>query len=72
MSSSYAVNEVVKNLNVFPAHATTEWLRLSSLNFFDDHPGLQRRWRKLVPNILCVKKTLFKTGLIECYMKFSK
>ncbi len=31
MSSPYAAHEVVKNLRVFPASATAEWLRLKSL-----------------------------------------
>jgi hypothetical protein len=31
MSCAYAANEVVKNLHVFPASATVEWLRLKRL-----------------------------------------
>lgn len=43
MSSSYAVNEVVKNLGVFPSAATAEWLRLKSLlALVDDVVSLDR------------------------------
>jgi hypothetical protein len=36
MSSFYAANEVVKNLHVFPASGTVEWLRLKRLLFLSD------------------------------------
>jgi hypothetical protein len=36
MSSFYAANEVVKNLHVFPASGTAEWLRLKRLLLLAD------------------------------------
>jgi len=43
MSSSYAVSEVVKNLDAFPASAITEWFRLKSLlALVDDVVSLDR------------------------------
>jgi predicted nucleic acid-binding protein len=43
VSSHYAANEVVKNLDVFPASATAEWLRLKRvLLLVDDIVTLDR------------------------------
>ncbi len=43
ISSFYAANEVVKNLHVFPASGTAEWMRLKRLlHFADDVATIDR------------------------------